>query len=251
MVGAVALNLLVLIFLNCSWARVFDMSRENFATYLKGTWGTNSLKQKAFDANGPSSLKYDQSVRSQHSGEFGVVAVGNRASWKMAIEVLRPETLKTVSMTDATGAQLSDMSSEITVVIPKVGVDLNFKTYSLTRIYGFFSAGYGNLSIRNDYRFTTAGAALFGLADFSEDLKSTALTYDGGVAFERFLSDTTTFNIELGYRQINFTQLKFTKDVINFSGSQAKNAAATDYAGNARKLSLSGPFIGLTFRIYL
>lgn len=64
-------------------------------------------------------------------------------------------------------------------------------------------------------------------------------------------TDNVTFHADIGYRYLEFEGLKYNSTVTNFLGSVSKGQTASNHSGGHRKLSLSGPFVGIGFRFYL
>ncbi len=235
-------------------ARVFTMNNESFAPYISGSWGPsleNTLNSSSDTTSGvPVTLNSRHTFNS--SGEFGLVYATPQVNMRFGLEFLRPSEIKDRSGTDSSGASLYSLNSEISVLIPKFALELSLKKWNTTRVYLGLGAGYGNLAARNSYSFTAAGNSAYpGMTDFYEDLRGNAPMYEGSLGFESLLTDSTTYTITAGYRNLNFTSIKHNRDVTTFQGSVSKGDIAKNIDGTDRTLNLSNFFVGIGLRFWL
>lgn len=231
-------------------ARVFNMAKESFSAYLRGTMSPKFTNTMASASSG-SSVTLDASHTSNRSIEFGLIYSSVLVNLRFGLEVLNPEDIKERSATNSSGTKLYSMDSEFSVTTPKMNFEINFYRGAASRAMLLLGVGYANLVARNAYTMTSAGTTALGPTDFSEDLRGTAVSYEGGLGYEFLMTDTTTLMLEAGYRSMNFTTIKHNKDVTGFQGSVVKGDRATNLDGTNRTLNLSNYYGGLTFRIWI
>lgn len=232
-------------------ARVFDISKESFASYILAGGGPSGIGQKAFknEMSGPS-FSSDE-VKMNWGGEFGFLYSTPYLSFRFGFEIIKPAAIGATA-SNAAGTALYDVKSDLTAYAPKVGLEFNFKPQTWYRGFVLVSAGASNLSMKNDYTLTAAGQAAFaGVSDHSVEAKSSATELAGGVGFEFLLSDSTTLLAEAGYRSLKFSELKYSKDVTTLTGNQTAGSVVLDADGGKRQIDFSGAVVNLGLRIYL
>ncbi len=231
-------------------ARVFNMSKESFSAYLRGTMSPKFTNTLASSSSG-STVTLDANHTSNRSVEFGFIYSSLAVNLRFGLEVLNPEDIKERSATNTGGTSLYKLNSEFSVTTPKMNVEINIYRGATSRVMLIVGVGYANLVARNAYTMTTTGTTALGVTDFSEDLRGTTVSSEGGLGYEFLMTDTTTLLLEAGYRSMNFTTIKHNKDVTGFQGSVVKGDQATNLDGTNRTLNLSNYYGGLTFRIWI
>ena len=234
-----------------SEARVFNIEKESFAAYLKGTYGPSSILNTLNSDSKGNNAVLDSRLAYNLSGELGFVYATPSIAMRFGLEVIRPPDLKDAKGTDAAGNNLYSLTSELSVIAPKFSVDINLKRWEKAKLFLELGAGYASLAARNSYILTTAGKTQFAIPDFYEDLRAGAPLYEAGIGYESLLTDATTFLVEGGYRVLNFTSVKHNSDITTFQGPVTKGAAATNMDGSNRTLNLNNYFIGLSLRFWL
>lgn len=234
-----------------SEARVFNINNEEFAAYVRGTYFPTAIENTAFSGSNGAGTTVDDEFKYNVSGEFGFTYATPAMNFRFGFEVIRPAAIKATG-TNGSGTALYDVKADASVFAPKLGLELNLKKWNQARFFMNLAAGAATLTARNAYSFTAAGNTAFSVTDYAEDLRSTAILYDGSLGMETLMSDTTTFSLEAGYRMLNFKQIKHNKDnTIIGSGAVSKGDVAKNADGTDRKLDLSGLYIGAMFRFWL
>lgn len=253
MTRAFLIFLIGLIFMaSSSQARVFDMGSESFASYLKLVYQPTTIQKSGFEKASPHNESYDQSLTLLYAGEFGLVYATPTVNFRFGIEIIRPPTLKDVKATDAGGTELYTLNSDVSVVIPKVGLELNMKKWKTSRLYLMASYGQGNLGMVNSYTMAAAGTTLTGKSDFTEDGRGTGTQMEGALAFEMLAFDSTSLALEVGQRTLKFDSIKHSRDTNSIAqGSVTKGAEMLNADGTARTLDFTGFFAALNFRFWV
>ena len=231
-------------------AKVFNISNESFAAYIRGTAGPSLDNTLAKNSSG-SGATVDSEHSRNLSGEFGFLYASPIITAKFGIEIVRPFDIKDTPGISAAGVDLYTMSSEISVMIPKAGLEFNLYNWPTSRLLLSGTAGYASLVARNSYTMTAAGTAATGVTDFNEDMRASVPTYEGSLGYEHLLTDSTTIAIEGGYRSLVFDEVSFNSDTTNFQGAVSKDDRAKNMDGTRRTLDMSNYFLGLYLRFWI
>jgi hypothetical protein len=232
-------------------ARVFDMGKESFGAYLRGTYGNLSDGKAAFGYSSGSDLVFSKEVKNSPSYEFGFISHIWRARLKFGVELLAPSKMKDLAVQDLSGSDVYSLSSEWSVAIPKIGLEFSLDTQKQSRTYISADWGLGNLTVQNTYSFIEGQSAFPQMSDFREETKSSTTAISAALGLEFLAFDTTTLGLEAGYRWMNFTRIKHNQDVTSFQGSVSKGDPALTNSGETRSLDASGAFIGLQVRFWI
>ncbi len=232
-------------------AKVFSFNSESFAAYLKGNLYPGRFENTLNSESHGTSSTFDSYLQYNLAGEFGFVYARPRVQIRFGLELIHPLDKKDESGTNAAGASLYSMTSELTVMVPKVGVDVTVKSWPQARAYVGGTVGYASLAARNSYTFTAAGTTQYGIGDFYEELRAGAPQYEGIIGYERVFSDSTTIAVEGGYRNLVFKDVKHNKDVTTFQGAVEKGDKAMNDDGSDRTLNLNQYHIGLNLRFWI
>ncbi|MEZ0393080.1 MAG: hypothetical protein ACAH59_12740 [Pseudobdellovibrionaceae bacterium] len=235
-------------------AKVFNFANVKLAAYLGGGFGPaqeNTLLSKAnSDSANTVTLNSEHSYR--YSGEFGVIAGGSKVNLGFGLEVLRPRELTDSSGKNSSDTELYTVTSEISVLIPKVTLEVTLKSWPKSRLFLNGQAGWATLTARNSFTFTADGQTAYsGLEDFYEDLRGMAPMYGGAMGFEKVFSDSTTYVFHAGYRSLVFDEVQHNRDVTTFQGAVTKGDKALNTDGQNRSIDLSSYFIGFMFRFWI
>ncbi|MFN7826048.1 MAG: hypothetical protein ACK5P6_11880 [Pseudobdellovibrionaceae bacterium] len=235
-------------------ARVFQINSESFATYLRGTYGMAFTNTVISDSNTTVAepITLEDEYKYNFSGEFGFTYASPYMSLRIGGELIRPPEMSGLEGLNAGGTALYTMKSQTTVFIPKAGFEFHLKRWPTARFFLYTGVGSASLKSANTYTLTTTGGTTYSpLTDFTEELKATALMYEGSFGYEGLLADATTFVFEAGYRALDFKELKHTKGVTNFQGTVAEGDVATNADGTDRRFNLSNYYFSLAFRWWL
>lgn len=226
-------------------ARVFNLTKERFASYLSATYGPSKIQDGLFELES-SATDYSASLTIQQGGEFGFIYATPKVSWRFGFELIQTQSLKGVEA--STGSTTSyEVSNNTQVYLPKVGIELNLRTMDSWRVYLFGHFGTATLSSTQTY----SSLAIAPNADFESKYKGAATAQGGGIGYEFGAFDTTSVMLELGYRQMTFTKVLYAVDVTDFQGAHVigDNVKKTD--NSARTLDFSGAYVAMGARWYL
>lgn len=235
-------------------AKLFNFSNASVAAYVGGGWApafVNTLNSKS-SSNAATSVNVNSEHPYNLSGEFGFMTGGAKANIGFGLELMRGKELSDEIGRTSSGSELYSMTSEISVLIPKVRIELVVKSWPKSRLYLGGEAGWATLVARNSYTFTAAGQTEYsGLADFYEELRGMTPVYGGSLGWEKIMSDTTTIILHGGYRGIVFNEVNHNRDVTTFQGAVSKGDLAKDSSGNNRSIDLTSYYVGLFFRFWI
>ena len=235
-----------------SQARVFNVKDERFAAYLRGSYAPTVFENTLNSGSHGANSTLDSKSAYNLSAEFGFIYSLENMGFRFGLEVIRPPDKKNETGTNAGGTPLYSLTSEISAVVPKLGMDFNLKRWNITKLYMGIALGYASLAARNSYTMTAAGTAQYpGVTDFDEDLRSGAPLYEGLLGYEALFNDTTTVAVEAVYRSLIFKDAKHNKAGTNFHGAFAKGDGALNDDGSARTLNLSQFYIGINGRFWI
>jgi hypothetical protein len=233
-------------------ARVFNINDETIATTVKGAWSPSSVLQNHFADTSGADITIDDAVNFNLGGEIGLVFTAPRAAFRLSIESIHPNPIVAKSGTNSAAQKMFAFDSDISVLLPKADIDFTIKSGDTWRIFFSLGGGVGTLSYKNSYALTAAGQTAFaGLVDFSEEGTSTATMMEGAINFEHLFTDTTTIVFELGYRQLKFDSMIFSKNVTSFTGAHRKGDVVLNADSTAKQVDFTGFAGGICFRFYL
>lgn len=233
-------------------ARVFNLSNETIAPFLRVNYGTSQFTNQIFVNSLGADTNVDKDFASiLQGGELGLIITGPRLGFRLGVEILTPANINTNATSNA-GAELYQFESGLTAITPRVGLDYAFRYTSTWKTGVAVTGGLSSISYKNSYTLNAAGEAAFpGITSFSEEGSATATQLEAALFFETLMNDTTTISLDLGYRSLNVTSFKYKEDFIDLAGTaKAKNDLASD-ADVLKAANLSGVFLALTFRFYL
>jgi hypothetical protein len=240
---------MIWLFIFFAQARVFDLNKTSVSTYLRGAYGLSNAGVAAYDSNSADTVEFSKSSSSSTGGEFGVAITGKKINLRLGVEIIRPGLVEEAMATSG-ASEVYTVTSETSILTPKAVFEFNFKLRSEWRFFGFLGFGYSQVGVLNSYTFSQAGQAQYLLTDFSEELRGTALSYEGGLGIEVLLSDSTTVALEAGYRRLEFNQLSHNKEITGWSGATAKGDEALKADGSKRVINYSSPTVALALRFY-
>ncbi len=228
-----------------SEARVLNLSEERFASYFALEAGRSLLKTTPFDQNLASVESYSDEHKLNVGGEFGFVYSSPYIAWRFSFEILKPSKLQDVQGLAGTSAQYL-VSSDVTAVAPKIGLQLHLNKKPNNRFYLYGYYGTSNLTMTETY-----SAVVSPNSDHVVEAKGSSTVAGGGLGFEMSFVDTTAVIIEMGYRSLSFTEIKYSKDVSAFQGAKTAGDVLTNLNGENRSLNFSGYTVSIGFRFWL
>lgn len=233
-------------------ARVFDFKNERFCSYLRYSYSPSKIAQTAFADSSGTGVTFDQTVKLNHGGEFGFVYSTPVVSFLFGFEALKTQLLPNIVGTDAAGTTLYTFSSDVSGYVPKLGMEFTFTKWSTSRIYLATMTGTATMTLQNSYKLTADGTAAFPtVVDFREEAQGTANLNEVGLGYEGLMSDTTTYNLELGYRTMNVAKFKHNRAVETFNGGVNKGDPLVNADGSSRSIDFGGYYGSITFRFYI
>lgn len=231
-------------------ARIFDFGKETFAAYFALSGGKIGMGTRALENEVPDTVEFSGDQAFNYSGEVGFLYSRSVANLRFGVEILKPNSLNTSGV--EAGVNLYDVQSDMLVLVPKLMLEWNLRDDRTSRSYIGIGAGLANLSFKNTYSLSTDGMARFpGVLDHSVQAKAETIQYNLVFGHESHFTDTTTLAFEVGYRRLNFDQLKYSKETSTFSGTHSSGDTLKDLSGADRKFDLSGVFISIGFRFFL
>lgn len=228
-----------------SQSRVLNLSEEKFASYFSVEGGSTLVKTTPFDENLANVDSYSSEYKTGLGGEFGFVYSSPYIAWRFSFEILKPSKLSEVEALEGENVQYM-VDSDLTAVAPKIGVEIHLNRKPNYRFYAFVFYGSSNLTAVQTYTQVLAPNS-----DHVVELKGASTSTGGGIGFETVFVDTTAFVIEIGYRNLTFQEIAFSKDVTTFQGAKVAGDLLTNLDGTNRTLNFSGYMASVGFRFWL
>jgi len=231
-------------------ARKFDMKNEVFATYFGGGFGPSNVSDHAFRMAAGTGVLTDQWVRSNFSGEFGVLFTISRFNVRLAGEYLVGRALAGVKGYYGT-TEYYELDSKITAFVPMALIETEIWSKMETRLVLGGGLGMASVSIDQEYEMTAAGATGLGVASYIEKASTSVSAWRAYIGGETLFVDTTTVALELGYRELKVGALQSTKDTTSLTGQQTTGTTLINMDGSPRSFDLGGAYANIYFRFYL
>lgn len=233
-------------------ARVFDFKKESIAPYFRGTGGLSAVGQEGFaNAKGAATTLGDDEALFNYSGEFGVLFhLMETFNFRFAIEAIQAQEVADLKGNNSSGAELYTLESSTFVLHPNFAAEFIHTQSDSLRFFSYVGLGQANLTLENQYQMTTAGETAY-VPSYTEKLEATSVSYFGGFGLEALMVDTTTVQVDLGYRYLKFKELKHKGDLTSIQGSFGKGDVARNDDGSKRRQDFSGFYLGISFRFYI
>lgn len=232
------------------WGRKFDMPNEHFSTYFGGGYGISNVSDHAFAMSSGSGVSTDQSVRSNYSGELGIVLAVEQLQLRIGGEYLFAKTLEGVNGRSGATPYFT-LNSKVSALIPKASLEYPIWKKIETRLSLGGGAGMASVSLEQNYTMTAAGSTALGVGDYLEKGSASVLMWNAYLLAETLLVDTTTVAFELGYRSLKVGSLESQKATTAITGSQTQGSLLLNGEGSARSFDLGGAYMNIYFRFYL
>ena len=116
-------------------ARKFDLKSERFATYISGSYGPSYLSDSAFGKSGGPAVTTDQVVRTNLSGELGVVILADPVSLRLGAEYLFGRNINGAKGYNSAGVEYFEVDSKVSAVIPFGAVEVTLLLQNDSRMY--------------------------------------------------------------------------------------------------------------------
>lgn len=232
------------------WARQFDMPNQHFSTYFGGGYGVSNISDHAFGMSSGSGVSTDQVVRSNYSGELGVVFALERIQLRIGGEYLLARTLAGV-VGQAEVTPYFSLNSKISALIPKAAFEYPVWRNQESRVSLGGGMGMASVSLEQSYTMTSAGSTALGVGDYLEKATASVLMWNAYLIAETLFVDTTTVALEAGYRSLKVGELTSQKATTAITGSQSEGGLLLNGDGSARAFDFGGAYLNLYFRFYL
>ncbi len=234
-------------------ARRFEMAREVIAPYVGATYGISNLSDSAYGRSSGASTFFAETVKQNTSGELGVTLNVQAFVLRVGVEYIFGQTMTGVKGNDASGAQLLDLDSKVSAIVPMGAIEIPLAVGVESRLHLGVGGGYALVNVDNEYRMTPAGLTAYpGVSEtYSEKGSGGGIAYKAYLGGEFLLTDTVTLGMDLGYRHVQASSLQASKSMTTLSGSYAAGADLLLNNGERRSVNLGGLFIGTQLRIYL
>ncbi len=233
-------------------ARVFNFKNESIAPYFRGTGGLSAVGSDAFGkAKGAATHLGSEKSAFNYSGEVGVLFhLVETFSFRLGVEAIQAQQVTDLKGKNAAGDELYALESTNFIWHPNAAAEFIHKQDDRFRFFSYLGFGQASLTVENDYKMTTLGENTY-VPSYKEKLEDSAFSYFAGVGFEVLLADTTTFELDLGYRYLKFSKPKHKGPITTIQGDFEKSEAAINDDGSNRDLDFSGFYIGTSFRFYI
>ncbi|MEI7973087.1 MAG: hypothetical protein WCH11_01835 [Bdellovibrio sp.] len=232
-------------------ARVLDLNFESFASYLKAHYLPALPGTDPFADSSGSGVSWNGRHSHLMGYEFGFLWNGSRLNWKLGVEILQAPEQKGIQGLSSSGVPLFTMNSAVSGLILKTGFEGHLHRSKQSRVSIIAEGGSAQINLQNTYFFSSAGASLFSLSDFREEIAGTSIFLAGGLLYETHLNDTTTVFVETAYRSLKFLSFLHRAAITGFQGSVAKGDVALTNSGITRFLDLSSVGYSVGLRFYL
>ncbi len=238
------LLLFILFFSPLLQARVFDLSKQKFGSYLIFSSSQSNLKETPF-AGLTVADDFSDTYKLPVGGEFGLMYEDNNVGFRFGFEIIKPPPVEGYAKNSSSTKYY--YKDNISVLVPKLAMEINFISKPTYRFLGYGFFGQANLVESTEY----SAVAIAPSSSHTVDAKAAANMSGGGVAFEFCAFDTTTLIFEVGYRQLKFTNLIYSKDVTTFAGAVTSGTSIKNSDGSDHQIDMTGAYAALGFRIFL
>lgn len=237
--------ILILCFSNIAQTRVFDMNEARFAGYFNYNYGNSDVGKDYFEGES-SATTFSKGFATHSGGEFGFIYSAGKIAWLFGLEIMKPP--KTRGEASTGGTANYNYTSDVSVYVPKVGIELVFYQTTDFKIFASGSVGTGSLTSKSDYTNLTIAPN----ADFSVEGKGSANLMNYSVGGELHWTDNTTVLLAVGYRQLDFKKIKYLENVASsFTGAHSKGDQILKSDGSALKYDFTNTYLTLGFRFWI
>lgn len=232
-------------------ARVFDITQQSFAAYVRGTIGPSLLKQDAFaNSDGPGT-KLSGKSSFDYTGEFGFLfPLTNQLNVRFGLQLFQSSPVADSGYSPS-GVKRFDLKSDVFVYAPVAALEYAYDQLGNTRFLVSAGAGYADVTVDNDYKM--APTSDLSTNDFTEKMHSSVINGFVSLGVETQFTDTATVMLDFGYRYFPVRSLSYKSNVTSFAASSGASQGDTvkNSDGTTRKLDLGGIFAGIAFRFYI
>jgi hypothetical protein len=249
-------SVLLIIGSDAAYGREFSYGAQSYAGFIRGGLGLPHENQDAFaHSSGSQTRLGDESPGYNVNGEIGFQYSAGPFNFRFGYEALRAKEVEVVG-SNAAGARLMDITSNIFTYGPKLTIEYIYSTISVFRFYGYAAGTYNFVSLDNEYTLTAVGTGTYaGMATqstFVEKSATNAYSAEGGLGIESVFADNATFSLDCGYRYFPVSGFRYRYPVTVFDNtSVGPGELVRNQNGTTRTLDLGGITASITFRFYL
>jgi hypothetical protein len=240
----IAILILTLAITGICEARVFDLAKEKFGSYLLFSAQQSNLKDTPMSLLTAANT-FSDAYANPVGGEFGFMYEKGHIGFRFGFEVMKPAPVE--GYAKAGSVYKYYYKDNTTALAPKMAMEINFKTGSWYRFLGYGYYGQASLTETTDY----SGLVISPNVDHTVNAKSSAAMYGGGLAMELSIFDTTTLMIEGGYKQLKFTNISYGKDITTFDGAHQSGDTIKNQDLTNHEIDMTGAYVVVGFRFYL
>lgn len=231
-------------------ARVFNYKESGLAGYIRGTGGLTNLSKDAFNKADGAGTKVSGSSQFAYGGEFGMMfGFAPNFHMRLGLEILQPSGLSDATGSSPSGVERFKLTSSVLVFNPNVTFEYVYKTMGSFRFYGAAGIGWADTTVENKYNMSASTD--LATASYTEKLGGSGMSGVFLMGMETLFVDNVAFALDLGYRYMPVSSLKYKNDIAGFNGAGSKGEDALDINGKKRSLDLGGFILGASFRFYL
>jgi len=231
-------------------ARKIDLSKEKFATYLRGSFSTSNVGKSAYADSSGVGTSFTEEPKFGYGGGIGLLYRIGRVNITAGVDVLTPARIEKIEGKNASDQVLMTLKSTVIGVVPNAGLEFTFYSGPRSRLFVSGNFGYASVTILNDYQMTSLGQTTYSVTNYTEEGNDYALSGYAGGGFEFILADNTSVLIEGGYRSLQVTKFTHVRDGNSLRGTMTKGEPLTNIDNTHRALNLSGYLLGGALRFY-
>lgn len=225
-------------------ARIFDLNRFTLASTL--VYSAASTRLSNMPMHGMSTAtSFAEEYKLPTSYEFGMVYSDGFYGFRFGFEVIKPAGIAGDAKSNS--ATLYHYDNNLLATAFKLGLDINFYNTNSYRVGAF--GYYGNATLTDTTVYSSVNVAPN--VNHTVETKASAPVYAGGMFAEFAAFDTTTFIIEVSYRSLKFSALKYNADVTSFDGAKEKGGVVQNLDGTDHEIDFTGVVAAVGIRIYL
>lgn len=238
-------------------AKVFNFQEQTLSTYLRGTYGYTNLQGYGYQPSFPPSVAFPggagaTNASQSYSGEIGIAYTTPKAcTLRFGVELLYPAQLTGVVGTNAAGAALFSLTSQVYSVIPQVNLEYFVKKGANARVYVGGGTGYAVTTLKNTVSMTPQGNTTLGITDYIEEATGWGIMGQGFTGVEFAFFDNVATSFDVGYRYLVVNNYTTNRGFQSPAGNFASGNPLKNFDGSGRYTDLGGLFATINFRIYI
>lgn len=244
---------IILLFNQSAWSRVFDFKEAMFAPYLDASYGSSKVGKDSFEGGFPTTSGVDGGISAMYSGEVGMaIQFGQLMSFRLGVELMNPFVSTQSTITDTNGNEHGTLKPEVFVIMPKATLEIYLAKKKASRWVFGIGGGYAYTTIRNTVTLNATGQAAYGLTeDYIEEGTSNDMEFHGHAGYEFNIVDNVGMALVAGYRVLTTSNITGNRPATTPIGTVSNGSPILNADGTQRSVSLTGPFFGISLRVYI